>query len=209
MKKLFSSFFRYVGYIVFRPIWIMERIIPRNDKIWIFGAWFGEKYADNSKYLYEYVVQNEKEIKAVWITKSKEIYAQLKAKNFTVYKASSFLGIFFTLIAGYAFLTNGQTDVNCFFINGCKQVWLWHGMPLKKILKCDDAYVKINRYKKLVQEFLNPYHKLNPYVTITSSDFFTPYLAESFGIDKARILNTGLPRCDAFFNEKREKFIED
>lgn len=209
MKKLFSSFFRYVGYIVFRPIWIMERIIPRNDKIWIFGAWFGEKYADNSKYLYEYVVQNEKEIKAVWITKSKEIYAQLKAKNFTVYKASSFLGIFFTLIAGYAFLTNGQNDVNCFFINGCKQVWLWHGMPLKKILKCDDAYVKINRYKKLVQEFLNPYHKLNPYVTITSSDFFTPYLAESFGIDKARILNTGLPRCDAFFNEKREKFIED
>ncbi|WP_427043012.1 hypothetical protein HUW86_08805 [Fusobacterium sp. SB021] len=35
----------------------LSSFYKRDNKIFVFGAWFGEKYDDNSKYLYEYVVK--------------------------------------------------------------------------------------------------------------------------------------------------------
>jgi len=43
---------------------------PRSEKILIFGSWLGEKYADNPRYLFEYVIKNRPDLKAIWITRS-------------------------------------------------------------------------------------------------------------------------------------------
>ena len=209
MKKAINKMVRYIGYVLFRPIWWLERLVPRSKNIWVFGAWYGQKYSDNSKWLYEYVLENEPHIKAVWITKNKDIYKKLCVQNKFVCMSASLKGVWWCLRAKYAFLTSGVVDVNALALKGCRQIWLWHGMPLKKILKCDDAYMKINPQKKMIQKLFNPYYTLNSYATITSSDFFIPYLKEAFGIDKIKILKTGLPRCDAFFSYKKERFIEE
>ena len=44
-------------------------LVPKDNNLWLFGSWFGESYVDNSKYLFEYVNQNQPKIKAIWITK--------------------------------------------------------------------------------------------------------------------------------------------
>lgn len=207
MKKLVNKILRYIGYILFRPIWWLERLVPRCKNIWIFGAWYGQKYSDNSKWLYEYVLENEPHIKAVWITKNKDIYKKLYAQNKFVCMNSSLKGIWWCLRAKYAFLTSGVVDVNAFALNGCKQIWLWHGMPLKKILNSEDVYV--SEKKKAFQRMLNPYYSFTPSFTLTSSDFFVPYLKEAFMLPESKILKTGLPRCDAFFTRKKEKLVTD
>jgi len=33
------------------PLWVLSLLVPKDDRIWIFGAWMGEKYSDNLKYL--------------------------------------------------------------------------------------------------------------------------------------------------------------
>ena len=203
IKKLFC----YIGYVLFRPIWWMERFVPRKKNIWIFGSWYGQKYSDNSKWLYEYVIDNYPNINAIWITKSANILEKLKSENKTAYLRNSFKGCFYCLIAKYAFLTSGVDDVNPLFLNGCKQIWLWHGMPLKKIGFCDDSIVNTLSIKKILINLLNPYNKLSPYCTISSSTFFTPFLEKAFHLQKDRILPTGLPRCDAFFLNNEDVFI--
>lgn len=56
---------------------------------------------------------------------------------------------------------------------------------------------------------LNPYYSFTPSFTLTSSDFFVPYLKEAFMLPESKILKTGLPRCDAFFTRKKEKLVTD
>ena len=46
---------KYIIYTFFIPFWWLQLLIPRNKNLWVFGAWFGEKYSDNAKVLFEYV----------------------------------------------------------------------------------------------------------------------------------------------------------
>ena len=203
--KILLKLFRYITYIFFRPIWWLERFIPRNKNIWVFGACYGQKYSDNSKWLYEYVLEHEPTIKAIWITKNFAVYKKLRSFRKPVAMSSSFSGIWSCLRAKYAFLTSGVVDINAFVLNGCKQIWLWHGMPLKKIGYCEAC--NSSKCKQALLKLLNPYFELKPYSTITSSDFFTPFLKNAFKLPDEKIWKTGLPRCDAFFSNQTESFI--
>lgn len=201
--------FRYAGYILFRPLWCMERLVPRSRRIWIFGAWYGQKYSDNSKWLYEYVILHCPEIKAVWITKNDSVYNLLKKQEKCVFKSGSFGGIWHCLRAKYAFLSSGTLDVNAFFLNGTRQIWLWHGMPLKKIGFCDEMGVLHSKTRLFVSRVLNPYFSLSPWCTLASADFFVPFLKASFRLPEERIWKTGLPRCDAFFAGRKERLAAE
>lgn len=204
-----NKIFRYIGYVLFRPIWWLEKIVLRDEKLWIFGAWYGQQYSDNSKYLYEYVMEHNSDIKIVWITKNKKIVEQLRSQHKNACLSNSVKGVFYCLRAKYAFLTSGVVDVNKFFLNGIRQIWLWHGMPLKKILKCEDSYLNISDKKRKIQQLLNPYDYFNPYATLSSSDFFNGFLSDSFGLTEDYVWKLGLPRCDAFFNDKKEDFVAE
>ena len=200
--QFFKKILRYCGYIIFRPIWWLEYFVPRSKRICVFGAWYGQKYSDNSKWLYEYILQHKPEIKSIWITKNRDVYNMLRTTGKPVYMSKSLKGIWFCLRAKYIFITSTQNDVNKYFLNGSKQIWLWHGMPLKKIVYCGD-YANISIFQKL----FNPYEAVKPYATITSSDYFTSYLQAAFRLPKERIWGTGLPRCDVFFTKMRESFV--
>ena len=67
--------------------------MPRSKNIWVFGAWYGQQYSDNTSYLFEYVNKNKNDIKSIWLTKKKNIYNLLKDKGYNVFYVNSFLGI--------------------------------------------------------------------------------------------------------------------
>lgn len=226
MTKLFyylKRLFAYLFYIIFRPIWWLELLIPKSKSIWIFGAWYGKKYSDNPKWLFEYINSNEgkkitlkngKKIIPVWITKNKDVYKKLKSLNYKVHMSYTFAGIWTELRASYSFLGSGNIDINPWFSNRIKQIWLWHGMPLKKIGYADQISVKNNtKLHRKIAQILNPYTMPKYYSTLTSADFFTTFLEQAFDIEREKVWNTGLPRNDSFFNntwaEKKEVIIEN
>src|SRR5699024_4502199 len=57
-------------------VMVVSFCIPKRKNLWVFGAWFGREYSDNTKILYEYVHEYT-DIDAVWITKNKHVLRQI------------------------------------------------------------------------------------------------------------------------------------
>jgi CDP-glycerol glycerophosphotransferase len=177
-------------------------LIPRNEEIWIFGAWFGQRYSDNSKALFEYVLENSDTIKPYWVTKNNQVYEQLKKEGKPCLMCNSFKSIILTLKAGKVIFSSGKADVNYYFINGATTIQSWHGSPMKKIgldSKNTNTLFR-NRIIKYLFPFLWDYNFSR---CVSTGIIFNNYLSSAFDIDKTRILTTGYPRNDIFFNRKK------
>ena len=78
----------------------LSSIVPKNQKIWVFGAWNGNSFSDNPKYLYLYVNQCCKEnVLPIWITKDRTLAENLSTQGINSYYYKSILGIYYQLIA--------------------------------------------------------------------------------------------------------------
>ena len=74
---------KYWGQALLLPVYWISFITPRNKRIWLFGSTFGNRFADNPKYLYLYINQYRKtDIRAIWISRNKEVVAMLKENKY-------------------------------------------------------------------------------------------------------------------------------
>ena len=108
-------------------VYWFSQLVPKKKKLWIFGAWNGEKYGDNSKYLFEYINKNEPEIRPVWLTRNQEAYDLIRSKGFEVIWTYSFKGFLISMIAEKIFISVGIKDVNRYAINRKDIIMMWHG----------------------------------------------------------------------------------
>lgn len=183
-------------------IYYISCLSIRNKRKVIYGAWFGNKFADNSKYLYRMAIK-EKDLRNIWITKSEKVYNEMKEVGYEVYMSKSFKAIFHQLTAGVYFTCTGKEDVDYYLLGSAKHVELWHGVPLKKIMY-DDKYnksvdVRESQLKTLLKNKMNKKH----YVIATSKKIKEIYIS-AFRLEDERILNLGQPRNDVFFNNDIE-----
>lgn len=198
-----SRLIKYILYSLFLPIWWLQLLIPRNKNIWVFGAWYGKRYSDNSKHLFEYVGKTNPGIKTIWITKNKVVKDYLIRQGQISYMAYSLQGAYYCLRAKYVFVSSVKKDVNELFINGAKTIQLWHGNPIKKI-GLDDQY-SLSRsffYQSLVRKIFPMAYEFNYDHVVSSAPSSTKNLASAFDLPENRILETGCPRNDVFFSEE-------
>jgi len=191
-----------IKYSINIPIWILSKIIKPNENIWVFGAWFGSKYADNSKYLFEYVCRNHPQIKAVWLSNNEETLKLVKRKGYKAYKTYSLKGYLCTLSAKYGFVSTGFYDINIFACANMKMINLWHGIPLKKIMQ-DDNITRIaaddNSLYQRAKKFFFPFSFNNYYASIAPSETVCKIYQSAFKNLTEKIELIGQPRCDAFY----------
>lgn len=213
MRRLFIIFFDFL----LIPLYCLIGILPRNKNLWIFGAWFGQRYSDNSRAFFEFVNKSHPEVKTVWISRNKNIVKTLQKKGYNSCTSISFKFIFYALCAGKVFTSTGD-EFNLFFLHGSEHYALWHGMPLKKILNDDTNSNGEEANTKFRKEYTKILFKIFPWknfrsqkklYTITNSDFFIPFLDSAFGLSQGKILKTGSPRTDNLFSYKKEKLIEE
>ncbi len=63
---------RYSSFLVRVVFLAVISLIPKSKKVWVFGAWFGKKFADNPKYFFNYIKNlPEGTIKPIWICKAR------------------------------------------------------------------------------------------------------------------------------------------
>ena len=170
----------------------------RDKNIWAFGAWEGNKYSDNSKYFYEYVKRNHKEIRCIWFTANKNVYNELVRRGDEVYLLGTKESKNMQLKAGVAFFTNGLDDFGQNpYIFGAYLVALWHGVSFKKIYGSDDIKIK-NKYLKILRKIKNKiFDFASRDLSITTSNYMKTKVAEQFYIcDLDTIVITGQPRND-------------
>ncbi len=195
------------------PFWHIQKLFPRNRKLWLFGAFAGHGYGDNAKALFEYVLQNETECKPLWVTRDKQILKKLKGQGKPVAMANSTKGFLYCLRAGIVFINNHPKDVNACAINGACQVWLWHGLMMKQIGEdarrfSHSGKTFIGKLKIKIQNLLCPELVYKPDYVINTSSFFTPFFCSAFKLTPSRVLITGYPRNDFLFEESQESITK-
>ena len=198
-----SDFFHALSGLFSLPSWWAQRLVHRTPDLWVFGAWFGDRYGDNSRAMFEYVCACHPEITAVWITDSPDVYNDLKAQGRRVEYRNSRRGRSICRRAFAAFVSTSAADVCEKSLNGCRIVMLWHGCPIKVIGRDARRFMVRDtvwkRIKTLLRRLVLPWEFIRYDMVCSLSDFFSPIFCSAFGIEPGANAVTGLPRNDALF----------
>ena len=170
----------------------MSKLIPKSNNLWIFGAWYGNRYSDNTSYLFEYIHKEKLPIKAIWLSNKNKIISHLRSKGYRAFNKNSIFGFYYGCRAAVSFVNCGYSDVNMYAIGKSLKVQLWHGIPLKKI-KYDDEINEnklhnpyYNRVKSALL-FIFPFLNDNWDFIISSSGDVSQRMASAFRVDLAKI----------------------
>lgn len=172
--------------------------MKREKSIWLFGAWFGKKYSDNSRCLYEYVLKDCPDIKAYWVTHDSGIYKKLKTQGLPVVKSISIKGFFLQLHASVAVYCTGSSDLMGRLLGGAVHINLWHGVGGGKKIGYDAGWFgsKFNEYITRIES----QNENNKYMLCTSEEMEKVF-SSAFRIKKTQFIYAGQPRNDIFFDE--------
>lgn len=204
IKKTAKALFYLLGSLLY----LCSRIIPRDKNLWVFGAWFGKRYGGNSKYLFQYA-QRDKDIKAVWIAKTRDVVSKVRREGGTAFLSYSPKGIFRTLRAGLAIVSSGQMDINAALTAGALKVNLWHGAPMKKLMYEDNRFKTESFakrcFRKLLWALLPHIRETGVYDSVlATSDYFRPIMRSAFGVSMENVKILGYPRNDILFNDTQK-----
>ncbi|WP_426369346.1 CDP-glycerol glycerophosphotransferase family protein [Pseudocolwellia sp. HL-MZ7] len=199
MKKIKLIFTLLINIIFYA----LGNIIPKDKSVWVFSAWFGQKYNDNPKAFFEYVNKHHKQkIKVVWISKNIDVISEVRQLGYIAYHEKSLSGIWHQLRASKVIICQSLHDdlfAPCIG-KKTKVIQLWHGIPLKKIMF--DAFADKKEQKNIFGQFvdyLSPYNEHRNDLVISTSELTQATLAQAFRLDKVQVLTSGFPRNDVFF----------
>ena len=205
MKDRLLNAIRYWGQLCLLPLYWLSFIVPRNNRIWLFGSTFGKRFADNPRYLYLYVSQNKEKlnIRPIWISHNKEIVDFLRSRKYEAYYYHSLKGIYYALVGKVYIYDNYSKDINFWQSGGALKVNLWHGIPLKKI-QADNIFDRYRHPKNILERVRNyprnlSDEKKNHYV-LTTSEFLRPIFSSAFRTNN--VLISGYPRNDRLRSKK-------
>ena len=139
----------------------------KDSTVVLVGSWFGEKFADNSRFLFQYLSENKRNLgltHVVWVTRSRDVLNKLNDMGYEVYLMDSEASIEYHKKAKYHIICNAASSVYNFSADiltdyswRAKCVNLWHGVGVVKGVGCDsNEYLsKKNKHKFLygVKEF--------------------------------------------------------
>lgn len=197
MKKIIENF-KYWGQLFLIPIYMLSFLIPRDKKIWVLGSTFGRRFADNPRYFYLYLHQFQRDkVKAIWISKNKDIVNLLNINGYTAYYFKSLNGIWYSLRAKVYLYDNYSKDINFWLSGGAIKINLWHGIPLKKI-QMDNIFDKVrhpdNKWIKM-KYFLRRMSDEKPsHFVLTTSESLIKIFKSAF--NTKHVLVSGYPRND-------------
>lgn len=175
-------------------------LVPKKKTLWLFGAWEGQLYADNAKYMFEYVNEHAgNQIQAVWFTKNKDVLKKVREAGYDSCYKWSLRGIWLAFRAGVAFETEGDGDVSS-FMKGTMVVQLWHGMGYKALKWVDDQGNKLFSDEQCQEHCRSKW--------MSPSKMYNEILHDLIGIPKENFFLTGYPRNDMMIAKPRNDYFE-
>ena len=178
--------------------------IKRSSEIILMGAWMGTKFADNSRYLYQYLFKNKEMLgikRVVWVTRNYNVKELLEKMGYEVYIIGSKESDYWHLKAGIHIICNAaydltgfQTDIDSKLSFGAKKIQLWHGVGGIKAIGGASNKAKESISKDTILKRIIHSHVFNELFTIG-------------GWGEAHIMATGLE--NAFCNIEYSRCRED
>ncbi|MCE9662752.1 CDP-glycerol glycerophosphotransferase family protein [Halomonas sp. M5N1S17] len=194
-----SYLVRLAQQLLWLPLCLIGLIYPRNEKLWVFGAWHGRQYSDNTCYLYRYVRDNVPELRAVWLSRDPQLVDQVRAEGGEAALAYSLRGILISLRAGVFLVTHSSEDVNAHASLGGRLINLTHGTPLKRFGR-DARSTRIGKLTVFFDQYLRRIlpGKRRPDQVLVASEVGRLRMISAFGLPPERVKAFGFPRWNAF-----------
>lgn len=193
-RNIIMDYFNVLLSVVTRTI---SKLVPKKKNRWVFGSWFGNNISDNSRAIYEYILENNKEIEIVWVVRDPDKYKDMPCK---VVRRNSIKGCWTVLRSQVAIFNQGYVDFCTFnIIGGAYSVQLWHGVAWKKI--GIDGWDEPKRLKDKI--YRKAFKMVARYsLFIAPADNYAEVLKSAFNAPEDRIIKVGQPRNDILFNEE-------
>ena len=204
IKNFIINQIKNAAYICLPEVCKVIARIPKDKNLWVFGAWKGKLYADNSKYLFEYINEKHPEIHAVWISRDRQVTKSVIEKGYKACYRYSLKGMYLCVCAGVSVMTEDTHDISKVLIAGSKMIQLWHGMGIKDVKRFTPKDISKARAHYL--EYTHPYER--QYWMTACQDAIEKY-SDTFGVPKDRMFITGQPKDDNFVDVPRNTFVDE
>lgn len=152
-----NNIIKFMLYVPENVLMFFRSLFWKRDRtIILVGAWFGEKFSDNSRYLYQYLAENKKQLglkRVVWVTCNKKVYNELKKNKYDVLMMRSKESLEVHKHAGVHIVCNsssGNGDILGQYSYGAKKINLWHGVNVKGIGYGSNEFKKQEEKHKLI-----------------------------------------------------------
>lgn len=229
MKKILEGI-KYWGQLLLLPIYWFSFLFPRNKNIWLFGSTFGRRFADNPRYFYLYVSQmakklqennsnetnieasmvNGKPIRAIWISRNKEIIKFLNEKGYEAYYNHSLKGIWYCLRGKVYIFDNYSKDISFWLSGGAKKINLWHGVG-NKCINYDNKHDKVRHPENAWERFKYFPRRLSDekpsHYILSTSPMMSEIFARAFQVPEDHVIEAGYPRNDILFEKENVQGI--
>ncbi|HFI0578347.1 TPA: CDP-glycerol glycerophosphotransferase family protein, partial [Streptococcus suis] len=133
---------------------ILNLFIRRDQSIILIGSWMGEKFADNSRFLFQYLHQEKQELllkRVIWVTRNQNLKDELSEMGYEVYLCGSLKSFYWHLKSGVHILCNAiyvlqdgrfLPDIDTSLSFGAKRIQLWHGIAIKSVGAASNETIK-------------------------------------------------------------------
>lgn len=189
------KYVRHIGLIIKQSVFfVISAIIPKDKKLWLFGAWQGRTYSDNSKQIFEYINDNDKSICCVWLSSNQDVIQSIREKGYNAVLINSWKAKWLLLRASVVFETEGNRDVGGHILCRTNIVQLWHGVAPKRM----DWSSRTTCFQKWYMKHFIDNHQTSRWMVSSEHNKMT--MQSLFGLADENIFITGYPRNDIFSN---------
>ena len=166
----------------------------RDNNLVILNSFHNEQFSDNTKYLFFYLIKNEKKIVKYVVNNDALRDKLIKEYGDYFIETKSKDGKKIALSAKLWITNSFEFPVNGFFLNVRRNViQLTHGAPIKNSGLCENDVSFVKRLYYLML-------RTNLSYVLSTSTVFNEYIAKHAGVKVKKVLTNSYPRYDPLFN---------
>lgn len=186
---------RFLGYVKGLFPSLLSLFSKRDKNLIILNSFHNCVFSDNTKYLFEYLIQNESK-NVLYVVNDNELRKKLESRYGNYFIETNSKSGIKKALSSYLWITNSfELPVSGVFLKFRRNVvQLTHGAPIKNAGLCEHDVSFIKRIYYLIL-------RTNISYILSTSHIFDDYIAKHLGVKTNKVLTCGYPRYDPLFKK--------
>jgi len=193
-----------IHHIINLFVFLLSGLFPRRTNRLVFGAWLGRRYADNPRYLFEYLCRTRPDLDLRWVGNAEAIMHVPEEFRDRFVSRGSLFSLWSLLLAGRVYISHGYRDLAPYNLcRGAIVTYLGHGITIKRMGAPPRPLNGLVGLLRKLFQWANTFD----HFAVSSEEHANKIMAEytGNGVEPERIVCVGQPRTDPLLAPDREE----